>query len=232
MIKIGIRKNLLYPSLFIAFIATRKIIKFILEKFITKNNKCSFLMISLMVLIEFILGLYYSLKRQKDININNNKTDKKQTNKEDSNENELIIRANSLKRRDKDCKIILLMVFSAYFEIIGCSSRKLITLFDQNSNDYDEFNARFRGAETCISSLLCHFTLRMKIYKHQIYSLIGIGSNLIFIFGMQLYLERDNIKLYFIKITGVIGTSICRAFLDTTEKYLMEYDHIDVFKLM
>ena len=226
MIKLGIRRNLLYPSLFIVFTASRKVFKFILDNIIAKNIKCSFLMISLMVLMEFILGLYFSLKQQKDIksfNINNNTNE---------NENKLVFKRNSLKRLDSDFIIILLMVFSAYFEIIGFLSRRLITIFDHNTDDYDEFNAKFRSAETIVSSILCSLTLKMNIYRHQVLSLIIIAIVLILIFILQLEEEKNDIDSYLIKIAEVLGTSICRAFLDTTEKYLIEYNHLDIFKLI
>ena len=226
MIKLGIRRNLLYPSLLIVFTASRKVFKFILDNIIAKNIKCSFLMISLMVLMEFILGLYFSLKQQKDIksfNINNNTNE---------NENKLVFKRNSLKRLDSDFIIILLMVFSAYFEIIGFLSRRLITIFDHNTDDYDEFNAKFRSAETIVSSILCSLTLKMNIYRHQVLSLIIIAIVLILIFILQLEEEKNDIDSYLIKIAEVLGTSICRAFLDTTEKYLIEYNHLDIFKLI
>ncbi len=210
-IKIGLRKNLLYPSLFILFTALRRIIKLILDYLI--ETKLSFLMILFMVLIELILGVIFSWKHDNNI-------------KNKNNEQQLV------NKKDHSCKIIFLVFCSAYFELIGFLSRRLITIYDSNNNDYDEFNAKFRSMEVCLSSLLFFLTIKAKIYRHQIFSLIIIIFCLTLIFVIEFIKRLDNKFYYFINILEVIGTSICRAFLDTTEKYLFDIDFINIFKLI
>jgi hypothetical protein len=194
-------------------------------------------MISFMVLMEFILGMYYSLKQQKDINSSKkiekiNKNNTKFPNKEVLKNNE-IKTENTLKNRDSDGKVILLMFFSGYFEFFGFLSRRLITIFDPNNDDYDEFNAKFRSIETIASSALCYFLIKSQIYyRHHICSLIFIGFCLTGIFILQLIEEWNDKESYLIKFGEVVGTSVYRAFLDTIEKYLLEYNYIDIFKLI
>lgn len=210
-IKIGLRNNLLYPSLFILFTALRKIIKLILDSQI--KTKLSFLMILFMVLIELILGVIFSWKNNNNIKSNNN-------------EKQLI------NKKDNSCKILFLVFCSAYFELIGFLSRRLITIYDSDNDDYDEFNAKFRSMEVCVSSLLIFFTLKAQIYRHQIFSLIIIIFCLTLISVIEFIKRLDNKFDYLLNILEVIGTSICRAFLDTTEKYLFNIDFINIFKLI
>ena len=210
-IKIGLRKNLLYPSLFILFTALRRIIKLILDYLI--ETKLSFLMILFMVLIEFILGVIFSWKHDNNI-------------KNKNNEQQLV------NKKDNSCKILFLVFCSAYFELIGFLSRRLITIYDSNNNDYDEFNAKFRSMEVCLSSLLFFLTIKAKIYRHQIFSLIIIIFCLTLIFVIEFIKSFEDRFKYLLKILEVIGTSICRAFLDTTEKYLFDIDFINIFKLI
>jgi len=210
-IKIGLRKNLLYPSLFILFTALRRIIKLILDYLI--KIKLSFLMILFMVLVELILGVIFSWKHDNNI-------------KNKNNEQQLV------NKKDNSCKILFLVFCSAYFELIGFLSRRLITIYDSNNDDYDEFNAKFRSMEVCVSSLLIFLTLKARIYRHQIFSLIIIIFCLTLIFVIEFIKRLDNKFYYFINILEVIGTSICRAFLDTTEKYLFDIDFINIFKLI
>ena len=230
MIKIGLRHNLWYPFLFVIFTIFRRIVKYIEEKTVLNNNKkikTSFLMISLMILLELILSSIYSCIKNDNIETNSNKT---------SNNNgifklKLIGQKRELIIPDNSIKIAFLIFFSAYFEIFGFITRRFITFTDKN-DDYDEFNAKFRSIEILCSSLLCYFTLRIEILKHQIFSLIIILLSLIILFILEFYHENASNNKYKKNILLVISTSISRAFLDTSEKYLFEVDYINIFKLV
>ena len=234
MIQCGIRRNLRYPILFIVFTLIRRVIKFIMEYFFLKNVKLSYLTISFMIFFEFILGniyscIYQSIDSKDDKSKSKTKND---TNKKDINKIKIIQNKNKdIKRPDHFRKIFLLMFFSAYFEFIGFLSRRLITIKDSNNN-YDEFNAKYRSIEILISSLLCYFTLRINIYRHHIFSLIIIIISLIIVFLYQFLNEFKHYKTFLYEILNVCTTSITRAFLDTTEKYLFDMDYINIFKLI
>ena len=53
-----------------------------------------------------------------------------------------------------------------------------------------------------------------------------------FIFIFELLIERENLKNFGVNIGFACITSLFRSFLDTTEKYLFDYDFVNVFKLM
>ena len=82
--------------------------------------------------------------------------------------------------------------------------------------------------------MLCYYTLNIKIYKHQKISLIIIGLclSLFFITEIIVYFQKVE-KMDILYCTVLIFFSgVCRAFLDTIEKYLFEYNFMDPFKLL
>ena len=223
MIKIGLRRNLRYPVLFIIFTLSRRVVKYIMEVFCLEGRSVSFLMVSFMIILELILGLIYSCKNE------NKKKDKEIESKID--QIEIVEIDNEIKSPDSLFKIRLLMFFSGYFEIFGFLSRRLINILNPNKKEYDEFNARYRSLEICFSSLLCFFTLKIQIYRHQYFSLIIIILSLIIVFVIEIN-YTDNRSEFLFDILIICGTSLSRAFLDTTEKYLFDIDYINIFKLI
>ena len=223
MIRIGLRRNLRYPLLFILFTLLRRGIKFIMERFCLEKRNVSFLMVLFMIFFELILGIIYSCK---DIDL------KKEEKAESTiTEVKIIQYKKELKRPDGLCKIVILNFFSGYFEIIGFLSRRFITILDPNKKEYDEFNARYRSIEICASSLLCFFTLKMKILRHHYFSLIIIILSLFIVFVIEL-VQTNYSKEFLIDILIIYCTSISRAFLDTTEKYLFDIDFVPIFTLI
>ena len=228
MIRIRIRRNLLYPCLFIFFTLIRRIIKIIIDDILLKGVKTSFIIIWLMVVFELIISIIYVYNQEKM-----DKKEKKENTKNKNNKELNLIqnRQRELILPDKGIKIITLIIFAGYFELIGFLSRRFITIYDSNDN-YDEFNAKFRSIEICASSILCKYTLRIKIFKHHIFSIIIIVICLFLVFIFELLIEKEEMKKFWMNIGYVCITSFFRAFLDTTEKYLFDYDFVNVFKLM
>ena len=226
MIKFGIRRNMLYPGLFILFTCIRRIDKYFLEKYFLGNVKITFTQISVMILSSFIISSVFFINYKKNKN-NNKKKEIIVTRKI-----KLIQTKAQYEIPDKQYKIFILIFFAAYFEFFGFLSRRFISMYDLNDDNYDEFNAKFRGLEILSSSLLCHFTLRIEIYKHHIFSLIIIAFCLLINLVLEYNKNENTLLEYLIKIINVLGSSLSRAFLDAIEKYLFEADYINVFGLI
>lgn len=221
MIKFGFRRSLLYPGLFILFICLRRITKYILETFVAKGLKFSFLMIILIFICEIIIGIIYLLYQKKKpsspiksqflgIPLNN----------------EYAV----LTRPDGNFRIILIVFFASFFTFEGAVSRRYVTNHSQK-DIYDEFHAKYRSSEIIIASILCYFTLKNKIYRHHSFSLIIILICLIIVFSVGI-ISNDHKKDLLENIGITLVSSICRAFLDTSEKYLFDINFVDIFKLM
>ena len=78
---------------------------------------------------------------------------------------------------------------------------------------------------------MCHFTIRLTIYRHQKVTLRIITFFLIIILAIEL-INAINIA------DKILATIICtmscliRSFSDVTEKYLFDYDYINIFKML
>jgi hypothetical protein len=136
----------------------------------------------------------------------------------------LVENSSVLTRQDSDFKIIVLLIFAAFFELIGALIRRLSS---NSVLNYDEIYAKYRSSEIIIASILCYFTLKTKIYRHQIFSLILMFIYLIIAVSCELIIGQPDYELLI-----TLSSSIFRVFLDTSEKYLFNYDFIDLNKMM
>ena len=166
MIKFGCRSSLLYPSLFILFLFIRRIIKFILEEIITKQT-LPYLMVSLTFLFETIIA---------SLLLCNQKRKNNYSRKSNFLEISFYKNVDVLFRPDGNFKIIILLFFGAYFEVAGALSRRFQIVRDKSKNNiYELFQSKYRSSDIIISSTLCYFTLKIKIYNHHKFSLIIVS---------------------------------------------------------
>lgn len=219
MIKFGWRDSLLYPSLFILFIFIRRIVKLILE-ILYPDIKLSYLMITFVFVFELIVAslLLWNQNRKN-----------KSVVKPKFLGISLIKQESLLDRPDSNFKIIVLIIFSSYFSITGALSRRNVS--SGNNNIYDEFHAKFRSIEIILSSIICYFTFKNKIYKHHKFALIIIFICLIIVVAFGVLLE-SNKSIFFLNFFYTISSSFCRVFLDIVEKYLYDVDFLDIYKVM
>ena len=219
MIKFGWRDSLLYPSLFILFIFIRRIVKLILE-ILYPDIKISYLMITFVFVFELIVAslLLWNQNRKN-----------KSVVKPKFLGISLIKQESLLDRPDSNFKIIVLIIFSSYFSITGALSRRNVS--SGNNNIYDEFHAKFRSIEIILSSIICYFTFKNKIYKHHRFTLIIIFICLIIVVAFGVLLE-SNKSIFFLNFFYTISSSLCRVFLDIVEKYLYDVDFLDIYKVM
>ena len=214
MIKIGIRHNLFYPVMLIAFIGLRKIVEIIIHNNFDDIGKC--LLPFLIFLSKFLAGMLAQKFSQFIIKADNRKT---------IAGFELIHSRIEVPKVDKIRKILLLIFFASYFDIIGTMIRKYFNITSSNNNFIEE---RLKSFQIFTSALLCYFTIRIKMYKHNIFCLIIIFICLVIIIIIELIDKQLDIN--FISIT--IFSASARAFLDTIEKYLFEFDNMNPFKVM
>ena len=218
-IKISTRRNLFYLSQVILHYYCRKTVSISINHLYKFNDSLIFTV--LMLLGEFFGGIsiylyqIYFFQPKKNISakyfgINLIKEQKK------------------MNRPDSDLKIILLIFFASFFDfmefVIG-------SFFLPKYHGLSKTTTlRFGGIIIIISSLLCHFNLRMKILKHHFYSLvvIVICSTIIFIFEI-IFNSQMGIMNSFFAYFLVLLYIIFISFTDVVEKYLLEYDFMNPF---
>jgi len=218
-IKIGIRNNLLYPCIFLLLIILERGIRYILEDFLN-SVKLIVLLPTLQYCSDFLFGLFY---------ICCSNITKKKIRKNSVYGVELITNEQEINKLDNDYKIILLIILSAFFDVNGILRRKYMTTFE-TLFQVEHIEIRIRSREVIISSLLYYLTLKKQLYKHHKFTLIIIFICLIVNIILEFF--RSNYKTVIMHLILMNCISIFRVFVDIIEKYLFEYDYLDLFKLL
>ena len=216
-LKFSWRPNLIYPLQFILWTTLRRIDTTLLES--EFNFSTSLLFTIVMFASEFFAGLLLFLYQRRNIN----KTKKKENTKD-----LLIYQENRLSRPDRPLKIFFLLFMTSYFDFI--SFIMLSNYIPQYENASGSLEKRIEGMLTISSALFFYYILRFPIYKHQFYSLIVIGICLITVIGTEFGFQDFSDNFTYIdlikKIALIFVEHIFNSFLDSSEKYVLEYDHV------
>ena len=255
-IHISIRRNLLYLVNLIIFYYLRKVDLIIINTKFNFNDSLIFTL--LMFFGEFFAGLAIQLyqtffikeeinKKNNNINIFNNKasisesnksislsfsTDRKKKKKKRRLGVEFILKKPKMKRPDNILKIILLIFFSASFDFIEFAIATFYIPRFSVVSPTAEY--RFGGIIIIIATLLCRFAMKIKILKHQFYSLIIIGICLLIIITLEIIYRGKGVSFADFAFAHilVIGYLIFVPFTDIIEKYLIDFNFISPFIIL
>ena len=137
-----------------------------------------------------------------------------------------------MNRTDNIFKIGLLIFFSASFDFIEfVIATFYIPRFEIVSSTAEY---RFGGLIIIIGALICHYNLRIKILKHQFYSLIIIGICLAIIIILEIIYRGKGVSFgdFCFAYMLVVGYLIFVPFTDVIEKYLIEFNFINPFLIL
>ena len=87
---------------------------------------------------------------------------------------------------------------------------------------------RIRSFQILINAILCYLTLKIEIYRHQTVSLIVISVFLLIILCFDYFYLHTHIFMLLLYIFHFV----IRAFLDTIEKYLFEFNFLNIYKVL
>jgi hypothetical protein len=111
--------------------------------------------------------------------------------------------------------------------------RKDDLIFFANDEDKNtQLETRVRSIQIIISSLLCIYVIRFHIYYHQKLTLIIISFFLLALIIIELLYTSTNIIYKILALLVCSISCLFRSFLDVTEKYLFDYDYINIFKML
>jgi len=85
---------------------------------------------------------------------------------------------------------------------------------------------RFKNIQIEASALLSYLTLKIKIYKHQRFSLITISIILLLIMIIDIIDDYKNLPINIKYFLLSAFSNIARSFLDTIEKYLFDFNFL------
>ena len=226
MIKIRTRHNLLYPLMFIIFNSSRKIVSIVMKN--NFNLSGSILLTFIMFFADFISGLLVYIYHLKYLR-------RKRATKFMGIE--LIQAPSEITPLDNDFKICLLLFFTSYLDFAEyiLSSYYIPYKFNKVSISLEW---RLKSIIICASSIFSYFILNIPIFKHQKLSIITILFCLIIVIITEMieYYDKQNqsegsMYIIFVLILFIINQNFSSGF-DVIEKYLLEVDHINPFKLL
>ena len=227
MIKIGIRHNLLYPFLSIIFYFTREVISIILSSCL--KFKSSLLLTLIMFIAEIIAGSIFYFN---NFYFLSSKNERKRTK---SGRITLIHSPSQMSRLDKRFKLYFLIFIAAYFQFI---SFKITTIYlIEYQNISKSLDIRLRSILPLLIGVLSLFTLRLPIVKHQIFSLTIISICLIITIISESIIvlysnDSNNRKEYLFHLLFIFIRALIDAFVELSEKYLLEYNFINPFYIV
>ena len=228
MLKFGFRKSNFYPLMLLLFIFLRICLDKVLNIHPYKKNIdfiISFLIFFSQSLIGALMLLYYHLKKKNVVEL-----PRKFTITSTGIGTFSFIKNKSSK--SNKLKKICLIIFASFFNFVGCVIRSADVInFGRKEENNSLLEVRIRSIQIIISSLLCYFTLRLNIYKHQKLSLIVISVPLVIIITIELIIA-SSVKNKILSMLICIMSCLSRAFLDVTEKYLFDYDYINILSML
>ena len=222
IIKISTRGNLFYVVNVIIYYYIRKIVLIIINNKYKFNDSLifTFLMLSgeffagLSIYIYQILFLKKDIKKVKYFKIVFNNFKPK------------------MKRSDNIFKIVILLFFTAFFDFVEfIMATFYIPKFPVVSSTAEY---RFGGFIILLSALLCHFNLRIKILKHQFFSLLIIGICLFIIILLEIIYRGKGVSIeeFCFGHIAVLAHLFFVPFTDVIEKYLMEFNFLSPFLII
>ena len=136
-----------------------------------------------------------------------------------------------MKRKDTIFIFLLLIFFTATFDFVEF----IIGSFYIPKLSVVSPTAEFRFGEFIIilGALLCHYNLKIKILKHQFYTLLIMGICLIILIILEILYRGEGLSFYDFLIPHllILCNLVFVAFTDVIEKYLMEFNFINPFLL-
>ena len=220
MIKFALRNNLKYPLELLIFNVIRDTESQLIDYFF---NFDSLIYMSLMFLGEFFFGLIIYLYQTSFLN--KNKGRKSIRYKSIT----LITNKGSL-AKDSKTKIIFLVFIAGFFDFVQFMISLYTPKFLYISGSLE---SRLGGFLTVFDALFYYYVLKLPIARHQYFSLIIIGICLILVIITEFIFQKFNIFLTYglfalvFLLTFVV--QFCSAMVDSIEKYLFEYNHLNSF---
>ena len=208
MIKIGLRNNLLYPSLLIIFTFLRRVLLVIISDILEFESSLSFLAF-LMIFSEFIVGLIIYLYQSK------------------------IVSYQKMAYKDSKFKVYILIFIATFFDFVEFILTSYY--FPKFENISKSLDLRLGSALTLSSFIFSYFLLKTEVFNHQKFSIsiIFICTLIIIIVEISFYIFYEAIsKRHFIIILLIIISLSFIGFQNNIEKYLLEVNFINPFHLL
>ena len=220
MLQFALRNNLKYPLELLIFNVIRDTESQLIDYFF---NFDSLIYMSLMFLGEFFFGLIIYLYQTSFLNKNKGrKSIRYKSITLITNKGNLAI--------DSKTKIIFLVFIAGFFDFVQFMISLYTPKFLYISGSLE---SRLGGFLTVFDALFYYYVLKLPIARHQYFSLIIIGICLILVIITEFIFQKFNIfltyGLFALVFVLTFVVQFCSAMVDSIEKYLFEYNHLNSF---
>ena len=220
MIKFALRNNLKYPLELLIFNVIRDTESQLIDYFF---NFDSLIYMSLMFLGEFFFGLIIYLYQTSFLNKNKGR-------KSIRYKSITLITNKGNLAKDSKTKIIFLVFIAGFFDFVQFMISLYTPKFLYISGSLE---SRLGGFLTVFDALFYYYVLKLPIARHQYFSLIIIGICLILVIITEFIFQKFNIfltyGLFALVFVLTFVVQFCSAMVDSIEKYLFEYNHLNSF---
>ena len=227
MIKISLRKNIIYLLLLFISYYFRRVLQIVLDK--VYSLSASVIFCFLMCLGQIVGGASIYIHQE---NFLRKKNQKKKYKSKPSKRYSIITTELEMNKEDGSFKIMLLIFFASFFDL---EEYFITTIFLKKFEKLsDTAILRLNCIMTITSSLICKYVLRFKIYRHQIFSLIILSFFAFIIILLEFIYKPDYIIFwkYFVSFLLIAFHFFFLSFTDVIEKYLADYDYISPFQII
>jgi len=224
MIELARRGNMKYFIYLFFFHYVRTIESILISKILNFNN--IFVFTVLMYLGELFGGLAVIIYQ--NCLLNKNKEKQKNILLKIITDRQMEYRK---EKRDKLYIIIILIFFASFFDFTEFYIFYKLPEISVLSPSCDQ---RLCVIITITSALLCTYGLKFKMGKHHIFSLIGMSICSLIVFVLELIFKSQNTEFgYFIfSLILVIFSLSFVSFIDVIERYLIEFDFVNQYKIL
>lgn len=224
LMKFAWRNNLIYPLHLLIWTAVRKVLTMLLNYFFEFGGNLLFTL--LMFFAEFITGLFLYIYEQSSL--------KKNKITHQNTSNYLLYNEMEMKPNRSPVKILFLIFVASYSDFIEFI---LMTNYAPRfSKCSPTLEIRLGGILTITSALFFYFLLKLPILRHQHFSLSIIVICLIITVITEYIFQDINFFMTYgefsLTLVFLIFEQFFLALLDSSEKYVVEYEFMNCYKTL
>ena len=145
-----------------------------------------------------------------------------------------LITNDNIQRHDRIWKIYLLIIIASFCNfVVNFIFLRNVSRMNFCSSSLDK---RIGGILIIFEALFYRYVLKLQIFRHQIFSLLLISICLIITISTEFYFQEFNIffhhKDFLFLLFLIIIEFFLNSIVDSSEKYLFEYDYINPFRIL
>ena len=221
MIKLALRRNLIFPFQMLLWGTLRDFMSYLISHFLEFSN--SSILTLLMFIGEFLVGLIFHLLQKRYL------SNKIKRNEWDFLNIRLIKQKENIVKENKT-KLILIIFTLSFYDFVQFLLSIEMFKYTNISNSLEQ---RFGGFFTIYIALFYYYWLKEPLLRHQIFSLIIIGICIFIIIITEIISQEIDIFLsysqFFLALLIILFIQFLCSTIHIVEKYLFDFKNLSPF---